>query len=110
KRCPPSACNAPRENCWRENRVGVGGGPQELFREPKSRVDAPLRGTSSGRSAPDQFDPALAEGRRFRERRGSSKRRGDPAGRFGQRTAEQCISSLCARSVVRAGGQAATSW
>jgi retron-type reverse transcriptase len=53
KRCPPSACNAPRENCWRENRVGVGGGPQELFREPKPRVDAPLRGTSSGRSAPD---------------------------------------------------------
>ncbi len=31
--------------CWRR--------PQELFRELKSRVDAPLRGTSSGRSAPD---------------------------------------------------------
>ena len=50
---PPSAGNAPRADCWREDRVGVGGGPQELFWELKSRVDAPLCGTPSGRSAPD---------------------------------------------------------
>ena len=48
----------------RQGGVGAGGGPEELLRELKPRMDAPLRRAPRRRPAPDQPDPALAEGRR----------------------------------------------
>src|SRR5215469_3899853 len=63
KRRPPCAGDSLREDRGWQNRVGVGGRPQEFLRELESRVDAPLCRAPSRRSASDQFDPALAEGR-----------------------------------------------
>ena len=92
--------------CWPEGGMGAGGGPEELLREPEPRMDAPLCRTSSRRPASDQLDPALAESKHSGRWGAPSERGGHPTRWFDQRVAEQCVSALCARSVVRARGQA----
>src|SRR5215472_1367061 len=68
-------------------------------------MGAPLRGAPRRRSAHDQPDPALVEGRHPGRRRGLSKRGGNPTRRFDQRPAEQRVPALCTRPMVRARGQ-----
>src|SRR5882762_5890629 len=68
-------------------------------------MGAPLRGAPPRRSAHDQPDPALVEGRHPGRRRGLSKRGGNPTRRLDQRHAEQRVPALCTRPMVRAGGQ-----
>src|ERR1700757_657878 len=71
--------------------MGAGGGPQELFRELKPRMDAPLCRTSGGRPASDQPDPALAESKH-------SGRWGDPRERGGHSTRgfdQRIAETLC---------------
>src|ERR1700739_4620172 len=68
-------------------------------------MGASLRGAPRRRSAYDQLDPPLFEGRHPGRRRGLSKRGGNPTRRFDQRHAEQRVSALCTRPMVRARGQ-----
>src|SRR6516162_10095807 len=71
--CPPCLGNPQRGNRRRQGELGAGGGPEEFLRESQSRMGAPLRGAPRRRSAHDQPDPALVEGRHPGRRRGLSK-------------------------------------
>ena len=79
---------------------------KNFFGSLEPRLVAPVCRAPSRRPAPDQPDPALVESRRPGRRRATSEREGNPARWIDQRVAEQCVSALCARPVVRAGGQA----
>src|SRR5215207_6219009 len=85
--------------------MGAGGGPEELFREPESRLDASVCRASSGRPASHQLNSTLAEGKRSGRRGSACERAGDSARWVNQRVAEQCVSALRARPLVRARGQ-----
>ena len=92
--CPPCLGNPQRGNRRRQGELGAGGGPEEFLRESQSRMGAPLRGAPRRRSAHDQPDPALVEGRHPGRRRGLSKRGGNPTRRFDQRYAEQRVPAF----------------
>src|SRR5215471_2719500 len=88
---PPCFGNPQRGNRRRQGELGAGGGPEEFLRESQPRMGAPLRGAPRRRSAHDQPDPALVEGRHPGRRRGLSKRGGNPTRRFDQRHAGQRV-------------------
>src|SRR5258707_408665 len=102
---PPCLGNPQRGNRRWQGELGAGGGPEEFLRESQSRMGALLRGAPRRRSAHDQPDPALVEGRHPGRRRDLSKRGGNPTRRFDQRHAEQRVPALCTRPMVRARGQ-----
>src|ERR1700719_622636 len=99
----PSCLGDPqRGHRRRHDKLGAGGGFEELLRESQSRLGSPVCRASSRRSAPDQFDPALVESGRFGRRSGPSERTRNPTRRIDQRAFEQSLPSLRAGPLVRA--------
>src|SRR5215203_3555960 len=86
--------------------MGARGGFEELLWKSQPRLAPPVRATPRRGSAPDQSDPALVESRGIGGRSGDPERDGDATRRLDQRIAEQRISALCARPLVRACGEA----
>jgi len=67
-------------NRRRQGKLGAGGGPEEFLRESQSRMGAPLRGAPRRRSAHDQPDPALVEGRHLEDGEIYPNEEGTPQG------------------------------
>src|SRR3954453_5350165 len=105
-RCPSRSGDPQRGNRWQKSGMGARGGFEELFRKSRPRLAPPVRATPRRGSAPDQSDPALVESRGIGGRSGDPEREGDTARRLDQRIAEQRISALRARPLVRACGEA----
>src|SRR4051794_23283520 len=105
-RCPSRSGDPQRGNRWQKGGMGARGGFEELLRKSRPRLAPPVRATPRRGSAPDQSDPALVESRGIGGRCGHPERDGDATRRLDQRIAEQRISALCARPLVRACGEA----
>src|SRR5215831_5623482 len=86
--------------------MGARGGFEELLRESRPRLAPPVRATPRRGSAPDQSDPALVKSRGTGGGSGDPERHGDATRRLDQRIAEQRISALRARPLVRESGEA----
>src|SRR6516162_48535 len=104
--CPSRSGDPQRGDRWQKSWVGARGGFEELLRKSRPRLAPPVRATPRRGSAPDQSDPALVESRGIGGRSGDPERDGDATRRLDQRIAEQRISALFARPLVRACGEA----
>src|SRR6516165_6597940 len=104
--CPSRSGDPQRGDRWQKSWVGARGGFEELLRKSRPRLAPPVRATPRRGSAPDQSDPALVESRGIGGRSGDPERDGDATRRLDQRIAEERISALFARPLVRACGEA----